>query len=199
MRLVPIYLWVYLKRTLAAFRRIPEKMVGRLSALKHNRTIKYSAADFDYKDCNFLLNLLFPWNDLFFASSSFRYYWTNRKRIINAFPRRNFFLWKELLVALHKMAKTSLALVVILLVAFVHAQNLEDRLRSFRSRLRVRPEDRNSQASSSDDADDTRDQRQLANNLRTRSRVRRPPIVRPGDLAKEDESFTLSSSRNPAR
>ena len=99
MRLVPIYLWVYLKRTLAAFRRIPEKMVGRLSALKHNRTIKYSAADFDYKDCNFLLNLLFPWNDLFFASSSFRYYWTNRKRIINAFPRRKFFLWKELLVA----------------------------------------------------------------------------------------------------
>lgn len=97
------------------------------------------------------------------------------------------------------MAKTSLALVVILFVAFVHAQNLEDRLRSFRSRLRVRPEDRNSQASSSDDADDTRDQRQLANNLRTRSRVRRPPIVRPGDLAKEDESFTLSSSRNPAR
>ena len=41
------------------------------------------------------------------------------------------------------MAKTILTLILVISVAFIHAQNeASDRLRLFRSRLRVRPEDR---------------------------------------------------------
>ena len=47
---------------------------------------------------------------------------------------------------------------------------------------------------------DQRVERQLPSRIRTRSRVRRPPIVRPGDLdnnAENENAFTLS--RNPSR
>jgi len=71
-----------------------------------------------------------------------------------------------------------------------------------RSRLRVpRPEDRGSTTRDEvdDPADDLRSQRQLpaSSRVRTRGRVRRPPVVRPGDIKEEDNSFTLS--RNPTR
>ena len=66
-----------------------------------------------------------------------------------------------------------------------------DRTRLFRPRLKVRPEERDLDT-------DLREDRQLPSRIRTRSRVRRPPIVRPGDLDEEDSSgFTLS--RNPSR
>ena len=49
-------------------------------------------------------------------------------------------LWKRIW---QEMAKTILTLILVISVAFIHAQNeASDRLRLFRSRLRVRPEDR---------------------------------------------------------
>lgn len=95
------------------------------------------------------------------------------------------------------MAKLSLLLFLLLatLLAIVCAQE-EDRPRLFRPRLRVRPDER---AKEQDEEEDSRDQRQLPTRVRTRSRVRRPPIVRPGDLDEEDTSFTLSNSRSPPR
>ena len=74
-----------------------------------------------------------------------------------------------------------------------------------RSRLRLRP-DQDRRSSTRDNAndptldeDDLRDQRQLpaSSRIRTRGRVRRPTIVRSGDIQEEDISFTLS--RNPTR
>ena len=65
-------------------------------------------------------------------------------------------------------------------------------------RLRLRPRLNIAAEANNDEADDTRDQRQLpADRVRTRSRVRRPPIIKPGDLQDNDSSFTLS--RNPSR
>jgi len=75
-----------------------------------------------------------------------------------------------------------------------------------RSRLRLRPKDDRRSSTRlddvtdpADDDDDLRSQRQLpaSSRVRTRGRVRRPPVVRPSDIQEEDTSFTLS--RNPTR
>jgi chitinase len=89
-----------------------------------------------------------------------------------------------------------LILIVAVLQGLCQDTEREKRIRLFRgSRLRTRPEDR---ASQSDNDDRGAVGRQISpNRLRTRTRVRRPPIVRPGDLEQEDNAFTLGS-RNPA-
>ena len=88
------------------------------------------------------------------------------------------------------MARWAPILFSLVLLAVLATALEEDKLRLFRPRLRVRPEDRSS------DSED-RDQRQLPTRVRTRGRVRRPPIIKPGDIDDEDTSFTLS--RNPSR
>lgn len=82
------------------------------------------------------------------------------------------------------MAKWIVLLLVLDLVLNSNCQN-NDRTRLFRPRVRT-------------EADDVREDRQLPSRIRTRSRVRRPPIVRPGDLD-EDEATGFTLSRNPAR
>jgi len=83
--------------------------------------------------------------------------------------------------------------IVLVLVSqlFIADGQSDDRTRLFRPRLKVRPEERNLDT-------DQREDRQLPSRVRTRSRVRRPPIVRPGDLD-EDDSAGFTLSRNPSR
>ena len=88
------------------------------------------------------------------------------------------------------MAKWVCLVLVLVLANLVQAQdNSPSRL--FRARLsRGRPENED---------DSERAERQLPSRIRTRSRVRRPPIVRPGDLDNEEDSNGFTLSRNPSR
>ena len=105
--------------------------------------------------------------------------------------------------------------VLLTLVIFASAQQFDRSRLNLRSRLRpqrptaadraniVRANSGDSQvnaAAAVDPDDDDRSNRQLPSlqsRLRTRARVKRPPVVRPGDIQEEDTSFTLS--RNPTR
>jgi len=109
--------------------------------------------------------------------------------------------------------------VLLTLVIFASAQQFDRSRLNLRSRLRPqRPTDADranivransgdsgvNAAAAVDPDDDDRSNRQLPSlqsRIRTRGRVKRPPVVRPGDIQEEDTSFTLSRNplRNPTR